>query len=78
MNRNPSQNYLRGLQNYFYSVDAFELRSPHTALVFNPDSIETVIIIITNFVILFVYIRKYLLATILFCKFELYILPTQG
>ena len=31
------------------------------------------IIIVTNFVILFVYIRKYLLATILFCKFELYI-----
>ena len=32
----------------------------------------------TNFVILFVYIRKYLLATILFCKFALHILPTQG
>ena len=39
---------------------------------------KPVIIIIRNFVILFVYIRKYLLATILFCKFELYILPTQG
>ena len=39
---------------------------------------EKGIIIVTNFVILFVYIRKYLLATILFCKFELYILPTQG
>ena len=35
------------------------------------------IIIVTNFVILFVYIRKYLLATILFCKFELYILQRQ-
>ena len=36
------------------------------------------IIIVTNFVILFVYIRKYLLATNLFCKFELYMSPTQG
>ena len=39
---------------------------------------KPVSIIIRNFVILFVYIRIYLLATILFCKFELYILPTQG
>lgn len=31
------------------------------------------IIMVTNFVILFVYFRKYLLATILFRKFELHI-----